>query len=196
MSSPIPQSSNTLGVGEKEIVPTEREIAVFKKLIGDPLFNVSDTKFPSWMVDTVARYGLPVPIGNVVGYSRTVPQVATPVLTQETTTSDSFTDLATVGPEITGMSAGKYLLIYSAIVKNDTAGDGATISVSLNGAAASADDQALAQSGTALTSVVGWTLATLSASGANTVTMKYARVTAGTASFSYRRLLALRAGNL
>lgn len=139
--------------------------------------------------------GLHIPVTNLLGYSQNIPQVAPAVLTSQTTASDTFTDLATVGPTLTGLSDGKYFLMYSAIAANNTAGDGAAISIQINATAASTDDEALAQTGTLLTTLVGWTQKTLSNGGNNTVTVKYARVTGGTASFQTRRLVAIRLAN-
>ena len=114
--------------------------------------------------------------------------------TSETTTSTSFTDLATIGPDVTVTTGSLALVIFGAEQSNSGTGSTRT-SVDVSGAStiAAADIRSLTLSG-------GTAGETIQAShavfyddltpGSNTFTMKY-RVSSGTGTFSRRRLIVL-----
>lgn len=112
----------------------------------------------------------------------------------ETTASASYTDLATVGPSLTGLPDGVYLLLYSAAAKNSIVDQAARVSVEVNATAASDADAAETQL-TSYSSIMGFSQKTLDNDGNNTVTLKY-RTSSGTGSFFRRRLIALKVSNL
>lgn len=136
-------------------------------------------------------------IGNQTIVSRMVAltQSSVDVTTSQTTTSTSYTDLATTGPAVTlssGVTQTNFLLV-SATQGNTSGGFQNYASVAVNGATALDVD-----------SYQGWTLgsdsvreglrAVVAASQAsgNTHTMKY-RVNGGTNNVSNRRLIGLAA---
>lgn len=188
------EGQTKLGIGEKDIVPTEREIAVFKKLIGDPLFNVSDTKFPSWMVDTVARYGLPVPISNIIGFSQFTALGNMVGTATESTTSTTYADLATVGPELVHLSDGHYAFLYGGSMFVSVAGTTAFMSLKVNGTEG-ADDISAATQSTVITAGVFGCLQQLDA-GDNTVVCRYRSDTGNSVSFLRRWLIGFKYANL
>lgn len=148
------------------------------------------------------QQGINVPVSQIPGFSQFGARLATVLSTAgETTTSNTYVDLATAGPEITELSNGKYMLVYGAQAHNTTATGGGIISVSVNGGAASDDNlaatypDASAAWPTGSSSIVRATLADL-VDGNNTVTMKYRRGNAtGTAGFANRWLVAIRYAN-
>lgn len=112
------------------------------------------------------------------------------VVTSETTTSTSYTDLATVGPAIT-LSPGAiadHLLICSGRAKNSVAGNISALSPAIAGATALDADKADCLLDNFVT-VSRSTMAPLQANGA-THTLKY-KVSGGTGTFSNRRILGL-----
>lgn len=112
------------------------------------------------------------------------------VAARETTTSTTYTDLATAGPSVT-VSPGvtqDYLILLQAIGGQSGASGRTFMSVSVGGAAASDGDAA--QSGVlADESICGVTIATNVPSG-TTFTAKY-RVASGTGVWEQRRLCAI-----
>ncbi len=142
--------------------------------------------------------GLNVPITQIIGFSQFTAQSAS-VATSQTTASTAYTDLATVGPSLTGLSDGNYLVIVSALTRNNTSGFNALMGPGINGALPP-DDSASAAAGFD-TVDAGWTVSAfslqkLAAGGNNTITAKYRVNGASTGTFTYRNLIALRYSNL
>jgi len=116
------------------------------------------------------------------------------VATSETTTSGTYTDLATVGPVITLPLAGDYKIATTATVANSSASSGGAVSFSVSGAAANtaADADSIR-----ITSVSGGVLQASSVSVSKTgltaaaVTMRYRITVSGTATFTSRVLTAV-----
>lgn len=98
------------------------------------------------------------------------------VATNESTTSASFTDLATVGPEVTLAlnEVREVLVIVSAQLKSATSSYGAFMSFAVSGATtrAAAIEEALDKYGVEWTRASAATRVTLNA-GTNTLTAKY-----------------------
>lgn len=115
----------------------------------------------------------------------------------EATPSVSYADMVNVGPTLSSLPDGRYLVIVSAIMRvNGTSGDGSYMSPSINGSNPSDADGARNNSLSEV-GVAGFSLQTLTA-GNNTIVAKY-RVSTGTsstASFSQRKMFALRYANL
>ena len=161
------------------------------EVLSDPM-NLPST-FWDYMVKRWLRDAPVFPISQVFGFSATVAQTATEIATSETTSSASFVDLATVGPTLTGIPDGKYLIIFGASSKNTTAGSGAKMSIDINGGgAADADSTNCAVD--QFVDVARFRTKTLANNGSNTITAKY-RVTANTGTFANRSLIAIRYGN-
>lgn len=137
-----------------------------------------------------------LPITSILGFQQFTAQAADPVSTEETTTSTTYDDLATDGPELTDLPDGKYIVLYGAAAKVDTAGgEVASMSIDVNGTGAS-DDNRCRTSSSFLTSIFTFAVVTLDAGGSNTITAKYkSSVGTTTASFADRKLVAIRYAN-
>lgn len=120
-----------------------------------------------------------------------VPDVAT-IGTSQTTTTTTYTDLATVGPAVTVTTGVKALVMLGCMISNTNVGQGGRMSVDLTGSSAipAADgNSVLAESGNANDAFQGsWTTIYSGGmvAGSNTWTAKYRLVGLGTASFSNR----------
>lgn len=116
------------------------------------------------------------------------------VLPFQTTSSTSYTDLATAGPAVTlttGTSA--LVLIISGHVGVNTTGPGSSISFAVSGAttiAASDDYRAIqgGDSGYNTSSITMLTKLTTLTAGSNTFTMKYRQTSASTGEYAYRSI--------
>lgn len=157
-----------------------------------PLFSVPKP-FETWMIDKVASSGFDVPISQVIGFTLFAPQEASVLTASEATTSTNYADLTTVGPTISGLPDGVYLVQHGCRAKASVAGNTAVQSVSANGAAASDSDAVMADVDQFVT-VSAPVVVTLAAGGNNSITCKY-RVSAGTGTFHLRRLVVARISN-
>jgi hypothetical protein len=152
-------------------------------------------EFKGWLPEWITQDGIDIPISQVIGFAQFTAQTnVVPSLAGETTTSTSYTNLATSGPSLTSLPDGEYLLLYGSFCKSSVSGDSTILSPSVNGAAASDDDLAGTQS-SVLTSAARATTKSLSNGGNNTLDLKY-RVTAGTGTYTHRFLVALKYANL
>jgi hypothetical protein len=143
----------------------------------------------SWL-ETV---GLALPVTGLLGFSQFTPDQSN-VNADESTSSVTYTDLGTVGPTITGLSPGRYLLIYGCI-HDSSGGEDGFMAPSINGAAASDNDAAYSQAAAAgRFNISKASLQTLSGSNNNTVTMKY-RVSGSTSNFKNRWLVCMKVAN-
>lgn len=121
--------------------------------------------------------------------------------TGQTTTSTSYTDLATTGPAVTATTGTWGLVIFNATQSNTTSGTPAVFSsVAVSGATTTAanDDWSLITDNDSVSALAPYH-ASLSAhrftltAGSNTFTMKY-RVDGGTGSYFRRRLMLYAVG--
>ena len=113
------------------------------------------------------------------------------VATSETTTSTTYTDLATSGPAVTlsPSDTKDHIIAVGGDVINNTAGVRSHMSPSIAGAAAAdVDSYANSGDGNNKNKAMFWTLALAVASG-STHTCKY-RVPSGTGTFFDRRIVA------
>lgn len=142
----------------------------------------------SWLKDA------PVfPISQVFGFTQFAANLAT-VNTFESTSSTTYTDLATVGPSLSNLPDGNYILLYGVTAFMGDAVNNFLAAPQVNSTAASDVDWALG-SGSVGMGVSRATVKALSNSGSSTVTLRY-RVTGGTGSFENRWLIALKISNL
>ena len=112
------------------------------------------------------------------------------VLTSETTTSTSYTDLATSGPAVT-VTTGTTVLVYIySWIDNDTAGQFSLVSYAVSGdsTVAANDNWSLALRGTDDIAASAAFLETSLTPGSNTFTLKY-KAGANTATFQRRRII-------
>lgn len=136
------------------------------------------------------------PITSILGFSGFLGIPATDVLTAESTTSLTYTDLATVGPELTGLSDGQYLLVFGFTAENA----GGVVAPSINGASADDSQAAFCQPGGGITiadaiSTMRLLAVSLKNNGNSSVTLKYRSDGTNTGTFLYRWLVAFRFGN-
>lgn len=115
------------------------------------------------------------------------------VLTSQTTTSTSFTDLTTSGPSVTVTVQSRAMIFVSARVFNNTAGEICLVGVDISGAStvSAADNRALLyESGAANDNLMAtWNyMHTGLSAGSTTFKLEY-RVTGGTGTFSNRRIV-------
>ena len=110
--------------------------------------------------------------------------------TNESTTSTSFTDLASPGPQVTASSGTVALISVTAQFAVTTAGETGEVQWVVSGAS-SLNATALAYTGLASGDVrrqSGLAMSTLLTAGSNTFKLEYRSVGGGTVSFSNRRI--------
>lgn len=114
--------------------------------------------------------------------------------TAETTTSTSFTDLATTGPSVTATTGSRALVALTASVSNSTVNALSSMGFDTSGATSVSATAAAALRFTSATANATVEASYLTVqnmiSGSNTLTAKYG-VSAGTATFTYRRVIIL-----
>lgn len=110
------------------------------------------------------------------------------VETSESTTSTSYTDLATTGPTVTSTTGSLALVTVTAECVNNTAAATANATFAISGATttAASDIRRIRNSGTSAIRVSVQTLIGVTA-GSNTFQMKY-RASSNTATFENRRI--------
>ena len=119
--------------------------------------------------------------------------------TNQTTTSTSYTDLATVGPSVTLTTGTKALVIISTYIQTAASNRDSYASWDVSGAStvAASDTWAIlvwgSNSGVQISASRAHLITGLTA-GSNTFTMKY-RVSVGTGSFSQRTITVLDLGS-
>lgn len=186
------ESKTPLEVGEARVEVPDYFKTLFRACMNDPLLFIPKP-FETWMVDRVAVSGLNLPIGQIIGFSQFTVQ-SDFIETNESTTSLPYTDLATVGPTLTGIPDGQYILGFGA--QTGVVTDSASMSVSVNGAAASdADSATMGTSGAIGGNIVRFISSTMSTGGNNTVTAKYKTNNGTTIPFMRRWLIALKYAN-
>lgn len=132
-----------------------------------------------------------VSIENIIGFSQFTVQSADDVVPSESTSSTTFTDLATAGPTIAGLSDGKYLFVFgAATIQTSSAG---YMGLKINSTEAISNECAV-NSATQIVPGARALVKTLSSGGNNTVTCRY-RVDGGSGSWQRRWLHALRVSN-
>lgn len=144
--------------------------------------------------------GFQLPISQVVGFTQFTAQYAnvsnSEAIPAFTSSTNYYGDLTTVGPEITNLPSGSYLLIYGAYLEGQPSTNTvAFCAPSINGSVPS-DSQAAIQQALYQVSVSAASLATLS-NDTNSVKLQYRRATSGPydPTATYRWLVALRYAN-
>jgi len=144
--------------------------------------------------------GLASLAGTLAWSGATLRTGAAELLTSQTTTSSTFTDLATVGPAVTVTTGTKALVIVTAIIGNDTSGQRAYMGFAVSGASSiSAADKwsiALTSTGSYAPEIQtsGVFLVTGLTAGSNTFTAKYRR-SGGTGRFDLRQIAVIDMGS-
>lgn len=149
---------------------SEKDLELLKKLLSHPLHFPDE--FKDWLGDFVAQTIPKLPISHVYGFKLEWAKVATTVSTQQSpSTPNVYVDLATVGPELEGVSDGFYIVGFGAFTEEDGSGIENWMAPSFNGAEPSDDDAAHAAFGTRPVSRV--VLTDLRNDNNNTITMQY-----------------------
>jgi hypothetical protein len=161
-----------------------------RQYLQDPLGFPEEYK--GWLPEWITQAGIDVPIGQVIGFSQFQVQAAPRINTSESTASTTYTNLATVGPTFTGLADGQYLIMFGAAAL--TTSGVALMAIELNGAAASDDNSAAFTTTASGVSGAAAFTTTLENGGNNSLLAKY-RTTAGTGTFAYRWLVALKYAN-
>lgn len=136
-----------------------------------------------------------VTIQSIVGFTQFVVRAAPSIQTAEGTTSATYVDLATVGPTLTMLPDGQYLVLYGAYGSTSSAAQAVWMSVQPNSTAASDNDAAAFNTTSGVPGARGF-LATLRNAGNNTLTAKYRADGAATGSFGRRWMIAFKYANL
>lgn len=142
----------------------------------------------------IEQSGLNLPITNIIGFQQFTVQNAPFIFTSQSRTSSTYGDLATVGPTLTGLPDGKYVIMFGC-ASAAAGGTEAGMSVQINSDAVDSDDSVVSAA-SSLTAGSIAVVKTLSAGGNNSITAKYASLdNVNSATFARRWLLALRYAN-
>lgn len=82
------------------------------KLLEAPIFFPPE--FKDWLADYVATNIPMIPYSNVLGARLNIARSADFIATSESTGSSSYTDLATVGPQLQNIVDGTFIFFYGA----------------------------------------------------------------------------------
>lgn len=150
-----------------------------------------DYMIQRWLADA------PVfPATQVFGFLQFTAIVAPPIATAETRATSTFGDLATVGPTLTGLPDGNYLLAFGAGAAGSPGVSNALMSAQVNATPVAAGEYTYTSSASA-TSVMRILAKPLNNGGANTVTAKYASSNnAFSCTWADRWMLVLKYSNL
>lgn len=161
---------------------------------GPQLTRLSDVSqgFLSELKLWLEQVGLAIPVNQLTGFSQFTAQQAK-VDADESTSSAAFTDLATVGPMLSNLPAGKYLFIFGALCGTNAAASTDAFGLSFNGVAVQSGDLVDVPTSTDLEWGVYSTLHTFTDANAvnNTAKMQYA-TSAGPSDFRERWLIGLK----
>lgn len=161
-------------------------------MLNDPL-GLPDS-FRAWIPNYLETNPPLLPISQITGFAFFTAQPATKLFSNSTM-SATYTDLpADVGPTLTNLPGGKYVLLYGCSIAVDSALYFAYMSLKVNATEAVDADAIISQTTTA-TTAFGFMVATLS-QPQNTVVARYRVTAGGTGLFGSRELVALRYGNL
>ena len=137
-------------------------------------------EFKRWLGDFFATNIPLIPYSHIFGSKQNTARSGVSVTASETTASTAYTDLTTVGPEITNIADGTYLVMYGVQCR-------ARASISVNGAAASDDDSIWGEE--ADPAAARMKIVSMSNNNSNSVKMVYKNGT-----FSHRWLSIMRLG--
>lgn len=171
---------------------------VFEAAAKNP--NQIPPDFLPYVMDWLQTQRLSIPIGQVFGFQQFLSTQVTVYISNltvtETTTSGAYTDLTTVGPEITALPDGKYIvLVCAAAFVSGSATDG-WMSYSANGDAANDGRGSRCATVNALSGIVMVSTVTLNNGGNNDLKAKYKSSDGATSAlFTNRCLLAIRYDN-
>jgi hypothetical protein len=166
----------------------ERNLA--RKILKAWLDWPDETKFN--ILDHVALNGR-LGIGQIVGFAQFTPQVASNVDTAESTTSTSYTNLGTVGPELAELPRGRYVIGFNATITGTAPGT-PHMGIRVNSTEPSDADALKYVLGTTA-SPFKWLQKDLTESS-NTLTARYRSSSGNAAIFGSRSMVVFRYANL
>lgn len=158
--------------------------------------------FKSWIVQYIALNGEQIPRSQIVGGGN-LPNKTAEVDTFQSTTSATYTNLSTTGPEITGLSDGTYLVQHGCTMDCVSETWSGYQSLSYNGSTAVDGDaviQGFTVTGGAATEKLIVTgsrsiIKSLANDNNNTITAKYKSGAGHTVNFYYRWVIAIKLGS-
>lgn len=151
-------------------------------------FMDAPERFRAWAVSFFENNPPLIPVGQVFGFKVSI-RAAPIIATQESVGSTgSYVDLATVGPEITDLASGTYLVIFGASVKVASGGQTMNVSISVSGSTP-LDDDGFEQASQQETEGVRAKLVTISGTGSIKVQYK---ASSTSPTFAKRWLIAIR----
>jgi hypothetical protein len=157
----------------------EPDVEGMRKLLSRPLFFPEE--FKTWLQDYVSVNIPMIPYSHVFGSRINIARSGNYVAASESTTSTSYTDLATVGPLLTNLANGTYLIGYGA-------NNRAYASLSVNGATPLDADGIHCHE--IVSAGARWSLQSMNSNNQNTVKVQYKSGWA----HSKRWLVAMRVG--
>lgn len=146
-------------------------------------------EFKSWLQDWIAVNIPKIPVSQIFGFKIQSVKTGPEVATAQSTSSTSFTDLATVGPTVENLVNGFYVVMFGANRSTTPFDPGIIMGLSIDGAAP--DTAQVAN----LNENNGGGIALVDLSGGDhqhTITAKYKVATAGTSTVSDRWMHALK----
>ena len=102
-----------------------------RKIFNDPTIFPDAMKqwVPNW-----AEQNVQIPIDNIIGYKQFAATAATAIRPEESTGSTTYVDLSTVGPYVSGLTDGTYVVSWGAGTKTSNTAVRAKMSISVDGA--------------------------------------------------------------
>lgn len=153
--------------------------------------------FKTWITDYVATHVPKLPISQVFGFQLQRIRTAT-TDASETRATNSYGDLATVGPSLTNLADGWYILAFGADVAQSVTAGNPQMSPEINGVAATDADACSLFTfypSPARSTAIRLLMVHLVNGGTNSIVMKY-KSTSGTATFELRFLHAIKVQTL
>ena len=176
---------------DKRLSSEDRQL--LNRLLRDP------TEYPKELGSWIQRYlGVYPPqfvASEVAGLAQTNFSPLSSINNSEAYGATAWGNTATVGPTLSGLRSGRYVLLWEALLKTSNATYFASLAPSVNGADPDSTT-AIRSRNVDVLSAMAFTLAELPLPN-NTVTMKYRMENAAASgTFNDRQLLAIRIGNV
>lgn len=164
--------------------------------------KAGEEAFMTWVEDWVARNLAITAATQLLGYDQLLFRMATSVTAAETYASTTFGDLATVGPTLSELADGNWLVFWGCLI--DVTGSDVTAAMGVQPNSAAVSDSHVASSFVSAGTGKGAVYVrhfgvegapSISGTGNNTITAKYARMSGtGTTTFRNRWMAAVRTG--
>lgn len=157
-----------------------------ERLLSAPIFFPDG--FKDWVSDAFARDIPLIPYTQFLGGRLNIAKSGDYIVTNESRSATAWGDLTTVGPTVSNLADGSYLIIWGCTISSEEG----LMGVSINGADPS-DDRAVGTAGaSAIVSPAYAYIADLKNNNNNTVQCKYRNVVGGGSNFRRRWLAVIR----